>query len=49
MRDAVAQLGVGLVRMEQRRHRIAELFTDATDEPPATPGPGQEGDGRDAA
>ena len=27
VRDAVAQLGVGLVRMEQRRHRIAELFT----------------------
>jgi ABC-2 type transport system ATP-binding protein len=28
VRDAVAGLGVGLVRMEQRRHRIAELFTD---------------------
>jgi len=26
VRDAVAGLGVGLVRMEQRRHRIAELF-----------------------
>jgi ABC-2 type transport system ATP-binding protein len=67
VRDAVAQLGVGLVRMEQRRHRIAELFTDdtddtgdtdataatgghgATDKTSATPGPGQEGDGRDAA
>jgi ABC-2 type transport system ATP-binding protein len=28
VRDAVAGLGVGLVRMEQRRHRIAELFID---------------------
>ncbi|WKX71593.1 ABC transporter ATP-binding protein [Streptomyces sp. XD-27] len=33
VRDAVADLGVGLVRMEQRRHRIAEIFRD---------GPGQE-------
>jgi ABC-2 type transport system ATP-binding protein len=31
IRDAVAGLGVGLVRMEQRRHRIAELFTDDDD------------------
>jgi ABC-2 type transport system ATP-binding protein len=50
VRDAVARLGVGLVRMEQRRHRIAELFTD--DDPAApdaatTPTP--EGEGRDAA
>jgi ABC-2 type transport system ATP-binding protein len=30
VRDAVAGLGVGLVRMEQRRHRIAELFIDDT-------------------
>ncbi|WP_349257168.1 ABC transporter ATP-binding protein [Streptomyces sp.] len=42
VRDAVADLGVGLVRMEQRRHRIAELFSD--DDPPtavapATPDP----------
>jgi ABC-2 type transport system ATP-binding protein len=29
VRDAVARLGVGLIRMEQRRHRIAELFTGA--------------------
>jgi ABC-2 type transport system ATP-binding protein len=29
VRDAVAQLGVGLIRMEQRRHRIAELLTGA--------------------
>nr|WP_274389132.1 ABC transporter ATP-binding protein [Streptomyces taklimakanensis] len=26
VRDAVAELGLGLVRMEQRRHRIAEVF-----------------------
>jgi ABC-2 type transport system ATP-binding protein len=26
VRDAIAHLGLGLVRMEQRRHRIAELF-----------------------
>jgi ABC-2 type transport system ATP-binding protein len=26
VRDAVAALGLGLVRMEQRRHHIAELF-----------------------
>jgi ABC-2 type transport system ATP-binding protein len=31
VRDAVAGLGVGLVRMEQRRHRIAELFIDDED------------------
>ncbi|MBP0455802.1 MULTISPECIES: ABC transporter ATP-binding protein [unclassified Kitasatospora] len=28
IRDAVADLGLGLVRLEQRRHRVAELFTD---------------------
>ncbi|MBB4887807.1 ABC-2 type transport system ATP-binding protein [Streptomyces netropsis] len=28
VRDAVAELGLGLVRMEQRRHRIAEVFRD---------------------
>jgi len=28
VRDAVADLGIGLVRMEQRRHRIAEVFQD---------------------
>ncbi|MQY13849.1 Vitamin B12 import ATP-binding protein BtuD [Streptomyces sp. RB5] len=31
IRDAVAGLGVGLVRMEQRRHRIAEIFSTDTD------------------
>ncbi|MBD0674086.1 ABC transporter ATP-binding protein [Streptomyces sp. CBMA156] len=28
IRDTVAGLGLGLVRLEQRRHRVAELFTD---------------------
>ncbi len=28
VRDAVADLGLGLVRLEQRRHRVAEIFTD---------------------
>ncbi|MFF9642874.1 ABC transporter ATP-binding protein [Kitasatospora aureofaciens] len=27
IRDTVAELGLGLVRLEQRRHRVAELFT----------------------
>ncbi|MGW3073668.1 MULTISPECIES: ABC transporter ATP-binding protein [unclassified Kitasatospora] len=29
IRDAVAELGLGLVRLEERRHRVAELFTDS--------------------
>ncbi|MFI9720911.1 ABC transporter ATP-binding protein [Streptomyces sp. NPDC052396] len=37
VRDAVAQLGLGLVRMEQRRHRIAEVFQTATAVPPTEP------------
>ena len=32
VRDTVADLGVGLVRMEQRRHRIAEVFTTGADD-----------------
>lgn len=28
VRDAVADLGLGLVRLEQRRHRVAEIFTE---------------------
>nr|WP_202447422.1 ABC transporter ATP-binding protein [Streptomyces sp. SID5468] len=46
VRDAVAGLGLGLIRMEQRRHRIAELFTDR--DAAARPRP-MEGGGRDAA
>ncbi|MCD9143711.1 ABC transporter ATP-binding protein [Streptomyces albireticuli] len=34
VRDAVTDLGLGLVRMEQRRHRIAEVFRD--EDPAAT-------------
>jgi ABC-2 type transport system ATP-binding protein len=49
VRDAVADLGVGLVRMEQRRHRIAELFIDDDTAPSGAGIPGKEGEGRDAA
>ena len=28
VRDAVAELGLGLVRMERERHRMTEIFTD---------------------
>ncbi|WP_049580092.1 ABC transporter ATP-binding protein [Streptomyces sp. SBT349] len=28
VRDTIADLGLGLIRMEQRRHRIAEVFQD---------------------
>jgi ABC-2 type transport system ATP-binding protein len=32
VRDALAELGLGLVRMERQRHRMTEIFTDsATD------------------
>ncbi len=46
VRDAVATLGLGLVRMEQRRHRIAEVF-QTTAVP--TAGPAQKWDSPDAA
>ncbi|MER5970761.1 ABC transporter ATP-binding protein [Streptomyces sp. NPDC002055] len=39
VRDTVAELGLGLVRMEQRRHHIAEVFRSEE----------QNGGGRDAA
>jgi ABC-2 type transport system ATP-binding protein len=29
VRDAVAELGLGLVRMERQRHRMSEIFTDS--------------------
>ncbi|MFC5719820.1 ABC transporter ATP-binding protein [Streptomyces gamaensis] len=35
VRDAVAGLGLGLVRMEARRHRIAEVFHDGPEQRPA--------------
>ncbi len=31
VRDVIADLGLGLVRMEQRRHQIAEVFKDDAD------------------
>lgn len=49
VRDAVAGLGVGLVRMEQRRHRIAELFIDDDTAPAGDDAHSKEGDGREAA
>ncbi|MFI0718005.1 ABC transporter ATP-binding protein [Streptomyces sp. NPDC021224] len=49
VRDAVAGLGVGLVRMEQRRHRIAELFVDDDTTPAGDDAHSTEGDGREAA
>jgi ABC-2 type transport system ATP-binding protein len=36
VRDTVVRLGVGLVRLERRRHRMAELFATAS---PTTAGP----------
>ncbi|WP_369212038.1 ABC transporter ATP-binding protein [Streptomyces flavofungini] len=59
VRDLVADLGLGLVRMEQRRHHIAEVFKDRdtadTERPGAATGPAavptaaaqQTGGGRD--
>ncbi|GAA3629269.1 ABC transporter ATP-binding protein [Streptomyces chitinivorans] len=47
VRDTVAELGLGLVRMEQRRHRIAEVF-QAPGTAGATTGTGGEADGRAA-
>ncbi|MEU8913436.1 ABC transporter ATP-binding protein [Streptomyces nigrescens] len=40
VRDTVAGLGLGLIRMEQRRHQIAEVFrdADAAQAAPATAG-----------
>ncbi len=37
IRDTVADLGLGLVRLEQRRHHVSEIFTadEQADEQPA--------------
>jgi ABC-2 type transport system ATP-binding protein len=32
VRDAVAELGLGLVRLERQRHRMTELFADRATE-----------------
>jgi ABC-2 type transport system ATP-binding protein len=43
IRDTIAELGLGLVRMEQRRHRIVEVFTGDADAPNTEDAPaGQE-------
>ncbi|MEE1929959.1 ABC transporter ATP-binding protein [Streptomyces sp. TRM 70351] len=38
VRDAIAELGLGLVRMEQRRHRIAEVFQQNAQNPQGAQG-----------
>jgi len=43
VRDAVAELGLGLVRMEQRRHRIAEVFQTADTAAAGTAGTAERG------
>ncbi|MEU6234262.1 ABC transporter ATP-binding protein [Kitasatospora sp. NPDC047058] len=48
IRDAVADLGLGLVRLEQRRHRVAELFT-GTGDGPTDPTTEHQGGAADAA
>ena len=37
VRDAVVELGLALVRMEQRRHRLEDLFRDEPGRPPPAP------------
>jgi ABC-2 type transport system ATP-binding protein len=44
VRDAIADLGLPLSRMEQRRHRLEELFQDEAI--PGQQGPGQQGPGQ---
>ncbi|MEV8098286.1 ABC transporter ATP-binding protein [Kitasatospora sp. NPDC085879] len=39
VRDTVADLGLGLVRLEQRRHRVAEIFTQPAHSTERTGGP----------
>ena len=39
VRDTVADLGLPLSRMEQRRHQVEELFRDAGDQPTGAPAP----------
>jgi len=42
VRDLVAELGLPLVRLEQRRHQLEDLFRDVptADDVPVSPGPG---------
>jgi ABC-2 type transport system ATP-binding protein len=43
IRDGVAGLGLRLIRMEQRRHHIEEVFQAGPDAPPAPAGTVQQG------
>jgi hypothetical protein len=36
VRDVVAEMGLGLVRIEQRRHSLEDLFRDAAGDPAVT-------------
>ncbi len=50
IRDAAADLGLGLIRLEQRRHHVEDVFRDARGVPPeplgaASPSPAP-GEGR---
>ena len=45
VRDTVAELGLPLVRMEQRRHRLEDLFRDRVDAPAASVWAGPAGSG----
>ena len=38
VRDAVADLGLGLIRMERQRHRMTEMFTERPAAPGGAPG-----------
>ncbi len=50
VRDTVADLGLPLSRMEQRRHQVEELFRDRpADAGPTGAGPGPAGAGPGAA
>lgn len=48
LRDAVAQLGLGLVRLERRRHRMAEMFAQPATETVAAGSVPPASGGRDA-
>jgi ABC-2 type transport system ATP-binding protein len=37
LRDEVVAMGVGLIRLEQRRHRLEDLFRAGEEEPEEVP------------
>jgi ABC-2 type transport system ATP-binding protein len=45
VRDTVAELGLPLVRLEQRRHRLEDLFRDAPADAPVDGPPSSAADG----